>query len=157
LGIDARSLQINNITQGKYLINFKTEKSPNFPLKKFKKKLFLAPFFAIGFMIKLFKKRPIWTLKILEKFFPSCLKRYLKSILPSISYCFQGINPFQKDWIRFNFDPRKNKNTLIYQTFEIKKKFAYLVKRHSIWTQICDITNIKIKKFIHKKKKKNFS
>jgi hypothetical protein len=155
LEIDARSLQIKKNISIKYIINFQTEKNPKFPFKRLKKKLFFAPFFAIGFTLKLFKKRPIWTLEILEKFFPSSLKRYLKKILPCLSYCFHSINPFQKTWIRLGFDPRKKKNSFIYQTLEKKKNYRNSEKNFSIWFQICDIPNPKLKKFLIGKKKNN--
>jgi hypothetical protein len=155
LEIDARSLQTKTNNFVKYIINFQTEKNPKFPIRRLKKKLFFAPFFAIGFTLKLFKKRPIWKLEMLEKFFPSSLKRYLKKILPCLSYCFHSINPFQKTWIRLGFDPRKKKNSVIYQTLEMKKNFRNLEKNFSFWFQLCDIPNSNLKKFLVWKKKNN--
>ncbi|ABW98155.1 trf (nucleomorph) [Hemiselmis andersenii] len=119
LSMDKRSYVFKK-TPAHSFIDFQVDLSPNFPLKKKKKNLFFIPLFGIGFISKIFKKRPIWTRKTMENFLPSSLKKYLIKILPVICYRFSGVNPFKKSWIRMGFDPRKIKKSIIYQTLLMK-------------------------------------
>ena len=151
--------------------DFKMNKSPQIGKKR--KQLMFIPLFAIGFFVKIFKKRPIWTRKRLDTFLPLSLKRYVRKILPVISYKFLGINPFTKGWIRNGFDPRKVKKSYIYQSFGILSRKnstktqdirSDLIKggifminsdgtNKSFIGQFCDVKNLKIKAFLRKRKK----
>jgi hypothetical protein len=136
------------------LIDFQTDEVPNIPTNKIKNKLFSIPLFLIGYMSVFLKKRPIWTRRILEKFIPISLKKYISTIMPIFCYRFGSINPFKKTWIRFGFDPRKKKKTMIYQTFVIKQFFSKIKREEKkrlmreiknkkkfkrIYEQMCDI------------------
>jgi len=96
--------------------DFMTELIPKTPCKTLRLYSTQLPSFALGFLLRLFKHRPIWTKKCSETFIPISIKKYLTQIFPILSYRFKGKNPFKDTWIRYGFDPRKNSNTFIYQT-----------------------------------------
>ena len=116
LGLDRRS---NFSIKSKFpsYMDFKIDPVPNKPNNNYKECLRLIPSFALGFLLRLYKHRPIWTRKRIEKNIPISIKKYLKQILPIISYRFKGENPFKDTWLRFKYDPRKNFKTRIYQTY----------------------------------------
>lgn len=114
-----------------------------------------------------FKKRPIWTKRILEYYIPFSLKKFIKKLLPLCSFRFKNNNPYKRTWIRYNYDPRIRNKSLIYQTFNIKifninfnnnnllinKKIA---KKQDItnrfYQQICELDKNLIKNLIKCKK-----
>ena len=137
-------------------IDFKKNLAPKVPTYNFKENLRLIPSFALGFLLRLYKHRPIWTQKRLEKYLPVSLKKHLKKIVPIITYKFHGINPFKDTLVRFKYDPRKNSRSYIYQTIGFQKKTKLLTNKkilkkkknlkiypdRKIWEslyQLCDI------------------
>ncbi|AFP65579.1 transcription factor subunit (nucleomorph) [Chroomonas mesostigmatica CCMP1168] len=180
LGIDRRSFPKNQ-EKFDFLVDFKKGYIPWVSCKKLQKKLFSAPLFSVGLMIKFFKKRPIWTVEILDKFFPPSLKRYIKKILPTICYRFYKINPYQKAWIRNGYDPRGNRKSRIYQTLDLrkskkKKKAEHKLKKYkknnlvldnffvrkktqknTLFVQICDLFDGNIKRILLQNKKSYLS
>jgi hypothetical protein len=139
LGLDKRSFFFDK-SRLTNKIDFKKDLAPDTPPYIFKENLRLIPTFALGFLLRLYKHRPIWTQKKLEKYLPVSLKKHLKKIIPLITYKFHGSNPFKNTLVRFKYDPRKNSRSYIYQTIGFQKKFQI-------------ITN---KKILEKKKNPNF-
>lgn len=121
LGLDRRSI-FSFISKLKNGFDFIVDLIPKQPPLTYQKCLRLIPSFAIGFLLRLFKHRPIWTKKSLERYLPISSRRHLNQILPFISYRFKGLNPFKETWLRFKFEPRKNQKTRMYQTTGFQKK-----------------------------------
>lgn len=121
IGLDGRSV-FSLESKKKKGSDFKTGLVPIFPPFNSRKYLRLIPPFTLGFLLRLFKHRPIWTKKSMEDYLPIPLRKYLKQALPIISYRFNGKTPFRKTWLRFKFEPRKNSQSRIYQTIGFKKK-----------------------------------
>lgn len=120
LGIDRRSIFSLN-SKIKNGFDFSFDLTPIKPAKYFKKNLRLIPPFALGFLLRLYKHRPIWTKSSIENYLPIAIKRYLRKIFPLICYKFKGITPFKDTWLRYEFDPRKISNTSIYKTMTLKE------------------------------------
>jgi hypothetical protein len=140
LGLDKRSFFLDK-SRLRNKIDFKKDLAPEAPHYNFRENLRLIPSFALGFLLRLYKHRPIWTQKKLEKYLPVSLKKHLKKIIPIITYKFNGINPFKNSLVRFKYDPRKNSRSYIYQTIGFQKKLQIM-------------TN---KKILEKKKNPNFN
>ncbi|RWS08232.1 general transcription factor 3C polypeptide 5-like protein [Dinothrombium tinctorium] len=71
---------------------------------------------------KCFETRPIWSRNaLLYKL--KCTRQELRLILPCIAYYFTN-GPFRCMWIRFSYDPRKDKSSKIYQTLDFRLKQA---------------------------------
>jgi hypothetical protein len=121
IGLDRRSI-FSLESKKKKGLDFKTGLVPTFPPLNSQKYLRLIPPFTLGFLLRLYKHRPIWTKKSIEDYLPIPLRKYLKQALPIISYRFKGKNPFRETWLRFKFEPRKNSQSRIYQTIGFKKK-----------------------------------
>lgn len=128
LGLDKRSFLFDK-SRLKNKIDFKKDLAPKIPLYNFRENLRLIPSFALGFLLRLYKHRPIWTQIKVEKYFPVSLKKHLRKIIPIITYRFHGNNPFKDTLVRFNFDPRKNSRTYIYQTLGFQKKIQILTHK----------------------------
>ncbi|XP_053214230.1 general transcription factor 3C polypeptide 5-like [Panonychus citri] len=78
---------------------------------------------------KLFQQRPIWSRNaLLYKL--KCTRDDLKYLLPCVAFYYPN-GPFRCQWIRYGFDPRKNKFCKIYQTLDYRVKQAYIKKDSS--------------------------
>ena len=122
IGIDRRSMFFLN-SGFKNAFDFKSDLIPKKPFLYFLKNLKIIPPFAVGFLLRLFKHRPIWTKGCIENYLPIAIKKYLRKIFPFICYQFKGMSPFRDAWIRFKFDPRKHPKTSIYKTTLLRKNF----------------------------------
>ncbi|AAK39935.1 putative transcription factor subunit (nucleomorph) [Guillardia theta] len=143
LGLDCRSLEKNNL-KVKNDIDF-FDKSPVKPddcnIINMNTK---PPKIIIGYLIRLFKKRPIWNLKILKNFIPLSLRKYLKDTLLLVSYKFKRKNPFHENWIRYGYDPRNDKKSYLYQNFKsIPKNYKLNFKKPNNNAQICDLSPLR--------------
>ena len=140
LGLDGRSM-FSFISKLKNGFDFRVDLIPKQPHPNFQKCLRLTPSFAIGFLLRLFKHRPIWTRRSLEEYLPISSRRHLKQILPFVSYRFKGSNPFKETWLRFKFEPRKNPKTRMYQTTGFQKKtFKFYKSKKKVRV---DLTNFR--------------
>jgi hypothetical protein len=152
--IDGRSV-IGYINQNDNFIDFNEGKTPLYPGFYIKNNLSMIPLFAIGMFSVLFKNRPIWIKHIIEYQMPLFFKKYLKKLLPTFCYQFKCSNPYGQAWIRFGYNPRKERESVIYQSFNVKwilkinhnKKKKKIVKQK----QLCDIKNKRLKIFISEK------
>jgi len=115
LGLDRRSIFSTSSDLKRYF-SFKTTLIPKMPFTNFRKYTHQLPSFALGFLLRLYKHRPIWTKRYIDVYIPVSIKKHLPQIFPIIAYRFNGKNPFKDTWIRFGFDPRKSLGTRIYQT-----------------------------------------
>ena len=131
LGLDKRSFFFDK-SRLTNKIDFKKDLTPDTPPYIFKENLRLIPTFALGFLLRLYKHRPIWTQKKLEKYLPVSLKKHLKKIIPIITYRFHGINPFKDTLVRFKYDPRKNSRSYIYQTIGFQKRVQIITNKKSL-------------------------
>jgi|SouAtlMetagenome_1021521.scaffolds.fasta_scaffold31836_1 hypothetical protein len=160
LGLDKRSFFFDKSKIGS-IIDFKRELAPKLPFCTLRGNLKLIPSFAVGFLLRLYKHRPIWTKRSLDMYLPISLKKHIKKIFPIISYRFNGINPFKDTWIRLNYEPRKNSRTYIYQTIGFQEKIkpssttkiSNRKKNYNIYQkncnskyQFCDLNLVKIRK-----------
>lgn len=73
-----------------------------------------------------FEKRPIWSKNALRVRL-DYTKDKLKYLLPTLSYYFHT-GPWRNLWVRFGYDPRKDPNAWIYQTFDYRIRQAGGVK-----------------------------
>ncbi|XP_069972340.1 general transcription factor 3C polypeptide 5 [Penaeus vannamei] len=73
-----------------------------------------------------FDKRPIWSKNALQVWL-GYSKDKLKYLLPTLSYYFHT-GPWRNLWVRLGYDPRKDPNAWIYQTFDYRIRQAGGVK-----------------------------
>ncbi|XP_053655427.2 general transcription factor 3C polypeptide 5 [Cherax quadricarinatus] len=73
-----------------------------------------------------FEKRPIWSKNALRVRL-DYTKDKLKYLLPTLSYYFHT-GPWRNLWVMFGYDPRKDPNAWIYQTFDYRIRQAGGVK-----------------------------
>ncbi|KAK3864002.1 hypothetical protein Pcinc_030264 [Petrolisthes cinctipes] len=73
-----------------------------------------------------FHKRPIWSKNALRVWLNYNSDK-LKYLLPTISYYFHT-GPWRNLWVRLGYDPRKDPNAWIYQTFDYRIRQAGGVK-----------------------------
>lgn len=152
LEVDGRSLTNWN-TKNHCFVDFNTDKIPIRPNFAIKNNLITIPLLTIGLFSMLYKHRPIWTKNAIEYHVPLFLKKYLKKLLLVFCYQFKYTNPFGKTWIRFGYDPRKEKRSVIYQTFNMKRKVRIEEKKITKHKQMCDIKSKKLEMFFNKKLK----
>ncbi|KAF0391087.1 hypothetical protein F8M41_010778 [Gigaspora margarita] len=68
---------------------------------------------------KLFAERPIWTRLALMNNLPACDRRSIKMLLPMVAYLMLN-GPWRDCWLRYGYDPRKNKEARFYQATDIR-------------------------------------
>lgn len=69
---------------------------------------------------KCFQLKPIWSRNaLLHKL--KCNHMELKTLLPTVAYYFPN-GPFRCQWVRYGYDPRKNKSSKIFQTLDFRRK-----------------------------------
>jgi|Transcript_58216 hypothetical protein len=164
IGLDRRSYS-NVDRSGDPFINFTTDMIPTFPWKQIIKRYPLC-LFAVGLIGKVFKKKPIWLKKNIEKYTPCVLKKGCKLAIKLFAYKFSKKTPFDYCWVRFGYDPRISVQSNIFQSFGIKdenfktkpssikkktgnpaKYKAYEAKK---LIQLADIKSSFLKKFLKK-------
>ncbi|XP_074594264.1 general transcription factor IIIC subunit l(2)37Cd [Brevipalpus obovatus] len=73
---------------------------------------------------KCFQQKPIWSKNaLLHKL--KCCSADLKQLLPCVAYYYPN-GPFRCQWVRYGFDPKKNKSCKIYQTLDFRVKSAFV-------------------------------
>jgi hypothetical protein len=120
LGLDRRSYAKVHPTRGPF-INFATDEIPTFPLQQ-RIKIYPLCLFAVGLIGKVFKKKPIWLKKNIEKYTPYVLKKWCKRALKLFAFRFSKKSPFAYCWVRIGYDPRINVYSNILQSFGIKDR-----------------------------------
>ena len=65
-----------------------------------------------------FEAQPIWTKTGLSSVTGQSLER-LKYILPTVAYYFTS-GPWRNQWVKFNYDPRKDSTAAMYQTLDYR-------------------------------------
>lgn len=67
----------------------------------------------------LFASRPIWPRLGILSSLPAPARKHIKKLLPLTSY-FVPSGPFRESWVRYGFDFRRNPESRIYQTVDIR-------------------------------------
>eukprot|EP01125_Pyxidicula_operculata_P011073 TRINITY_DN3616_c0_g3_i1.p1 TRINITY_DN3616_c0_g3~~TRINITY_DN3616_c0_g3_i1.p1 ORF type:complete len:635 (+),score=194.89 TRINITY_DN3616_c0_g3_i1:166-2070(+) len=70
-------------------------------------------------LIGLFQTRPIWSRQALEANIPYSSIKFLKALLPLVSYTFSD-GPWRNCWVRLGYDPRKNPQSRLYQVIDFR-------------------------------------
>ncbi|CAG8684814.1 1819_t:CDS:2, partial [Cetraspora pellucida] len=94
---------------------------------------------------KLFAERPIWTRLALMNNLPVCDRRSIKMLLPMVAYLMLN-GPWRDCWMRYGYDPRKNKEARLYVNYsalcafhtDYRNKQSYM---DSYSYQVTDIRN----------------
>jgi hypothetical protein len=120
IGLDRRSCSTVN-RSGVPFINFTTDVIPTYPWKQLIKRYPLG-LFAIGLIGKVFKKKPIWLKKNIDKYTPCVSTKGCKLAIKLFAYKFSKKTPFDYCWVRFGYDPRTSVRSNILQSFWIKDK-----------------------------------
>lgn len=68
--------------------------------------------------LQLFEERAMWPKTALSSVLSIRIDK-LKIILPCVAYYFQT-GPWRTQWCRFGYDPRKDPNARMYQTFDFR-------------------------------------
>ncbi|KAH9269136.1 hypothetical protein BASA83_008887 [Batrachochytrium salamandrivorans] len=84
-------------------------------------KTFSAPKHLVDVLLELFAQRPIWSRNAILGTVDSTLIRqqHLSTALPVVSY-FVLTGPWRSMWVRFGYDPRKERSARLYQTIDMR-------------------------------------
>jgi hypothetical protein len=118
IGLDRRSYA-NQRPPPDPFINFNTEEIPTSPWKQLVK-IYPLCLFGVGLLGKVFKKKPIWLKKKIEKIAPHVLKNRCQLALQLFAFRFSKKSPFEYCWVRFGYDPRSSVRSNIFQSFRVK-------------------------------------
>jgi hypothetical protein len=146
IGLDKRSY-VNHHPPPDPCINFATEEIPNSPWKQLVK-IYPLCLFAVGLLGKVFKKKPIWLKKTIEKITPSELKNRCQLALQLFGFRFSKKSPFEYCLVRFGYDPRSSVQSNIFQSFRVKGR---KLKNNRCMVKIKTGTPANQKKFDRKK------
>ena len=126
----------------------------------------------------MFKERPVWTLNAIQNRLESAKVEYgssfsLKKTLSDFTYLFKN-GPWKFTYVRFGYDPRKDKKSLFYQTFNLgiknsnflnsdengnnnnsKSNNVDLKQRLFHKVQVCDVEDFNIKEMLNYIEEKN--
>jgi general transcription factor 3C polypeptide 5 (transcription factor C subunit 1) len=72
---------------------------------------------------KLFETRPMWLKGTLKLNIAQDMHSRLAEVLPLVAYFFRG-GPWRHSWVRLGYDPRKDKESRVYQTLDYRIKVA---------------------------------
>ncbi|KAH6564253.1 hypothetical protein BASA82_001225 [Batrachochytrium salamandrivorans] len=80
-----------------------------------------APKHLVDVLLELFAQRPIWSRNAILGTVDSTLIRqqHLSTALPVVSY-FVLTGPWRSMWVRFGYDPRKERSARLYQTIDMR-------------------------------------
>jgi general transcription factor 3C polypeptide 5 (transcription factor C subunit 1) len=76
---------------------------------------------------KLFETRPMWIKGTIKLNIAQDMHSRLVEVLPLVAYFFRG-GPWRQCWVRLGYDPRKDKESRVYQVLDYRIKVA---TRHS--------------------------
>jgi len=72
---------------------------------------------------KLFETRPLWTKEALKLNVPQALHSRFVDVLKYVAYFFRS-GPYKFAWVRLGYDPRKDKESRVYQVLDYRIKVA---------------------------------